>query len=261
MSKSLTVVEPGQTKRSCKCTEAPEGVPLWMVTYSDMVTLLLCFFVMQLSMANFQDPGKVEAALESIHAAFSSGGRHRAKKIIKSKGNTSSQSKSTQQSMHSMISEMKDVLKQSIANNTIKMTQTRNEVRLKLDANMLFQAGSSQLHPTAYGILTDITEAIEGESVNVMVEGHADNDGSVEGRNWELSSLRAVSVVQQMRSKKGRDGLPIIRGENIVAQGMGHFRPADPNSGSVQWNRRVEIVIQGRGTSAKNAAFKVKQSR
>ena len=39
-----------------------------MVTYSDMVTLLLCFFVMQLSMANFLDPGKVDAALESLKA-------------------------------------------------------------------------------------------------------------------------------------------------------------------------------------------------
>ena len=44
----------------CKCEECEEGAPLWMVTYSDMVTLLLCFFVMELSMANFLDPGKVE---------------------------------------------------------------------------------------------------------------------------------------------------------------------------------------------------------
>ena len=37
--------------------KAEPGAPLWMVTFSDMVTLLLCFFVMQLAFANFEDPG------------------------------------------------------------------------------------------------------------------------------------------------------------------------------------------------------------
>jgi flagellar motor protein MotB len=216
---------------------------------------------MQLSMANFLDPGKVEAALESIHAAFSSGGRHRSKKVVKTQGHTSDKTQSSKQSMQSMVSELRDVLSQNIANSTIKMEQSRTEVRLKLDSKMLFEAGSSNLHPQAFGVITSITEALEGESIDVKVEGHADDDGSPEGKNWELSSLRAVSVVQQMRSKKGRDGLPIIKGEFITAQGMGHFRPADPNKGSSPWNRRVEIVIKGQGASAKKAAYKVRSSQ
>ena len=44
-----------------------------------MVTLLLCFFVMQLVYANFEDPGKVEAALESIKSAFGTGSVHHTK--------------------------------------------------------------------------------------------------------------------------------------------------------------------------------------
>ena len=119
MSKQKIVVDPGSTKRQCKCNEPPPGVPLWMITYSDMVTLLLCFFVMELSMANFLDPGKVEAALESIHAAFSSGGVYRSQKIVESEGHTSSQKEQTQTSMQSMISELRDVLNQSISNDMI----------------------------------------------------------------------------------------------------------------------------------------------
>ena len=69
-------------EENCKCEECEEGAPLWMVTYSDMVTLLLCFFVMELSMANFLDPGKVDAALKSMKAAFSSGGQHRTEHVF-----------------------------------------------------------------------------------------------------------------------------------------------------------------------------------
>ena len=46
------------------------SAPFWMVTYSDMVTLLLTFFVMLLAMANFEDPGRVEAVFESIRLAL-----------------------------------------------------------------------------------------------------------------------------------------------------------------------------------------------
>ena len=69
-------------KREKKKEDKKGGAPEWMVTYSDMVTLLLTFFVMQLAMANFEDPGKIDAALESIRAAFGSGGLEKLNKII-----------------------------------------------------------------------------------------------------------------------------------------------------------------------------------
>ena len=49
------------------------GAPLWMVTYSDMVTLLLTFFVMLLAMANFEDIKRIDAVLGSIQASLGMG--------------------------------------------------------------------------------------------------------------------------------------------------------------------------------------------
>jgi chemotaxis protein MotB len=54
----------------------PEGAPMWMVTYGDMMTLLLCFFVMLAALANFDEDAKMfMAALESIRKAFGSAGQ------------------------------------------------------------------------------------------------------------------------------------------------------------------------------------------
>ena len=109
----------------------------------------------------------------------------------------------------------------------------------------------------AYKVISDIAQALEGEKVTVVVEGHADADGSNETRNWQLSSARAVAVVAELRERYGRDGLPVIDGKHLKAVGLGEFRPAEIKDGSSKWNRRVEIVIRGRGTAAQGAAFKV----
>ena len=62
------------------------------------------------------DPGKVEAALESIHAAFSSGGVYRSEKVIKTEAHNSDQKESSLDSMHNMVSELRDVMSQSLSN-------------------------------------------------------------------------------------------------------------------------------------------------
>ena len=86
------------------------GAPLWMVTYSDMVTLLLCFFVMQLSMANFLDPGKVDAALESLKAAFSSGGLLRTEAVKSEPSKNSDLAESTNQQLHVLVAVVKRMM-------------------------------------------------------------------------------------------------------------------------------------------------------
>ncbi len=244
-------------KKEKKEDPPPAGAPLWMVTYSDMVTLLLCFFVMQLSMANFLDPGKVDAALESLRAAFSTGGVFRTPEVTAESAKNSDMPESQDENKDVMVAELRDVLSQQIAQDMIRMTQTKTEVRMRLDESIMFRTGSSELHPMAYKVISDIAQALEGEKVTVVVEGHADADGSDETRNWQLSSARAVAVVAELRDRYGRDGLPVIDGKHLKAVGMGEFRPAEIKDGSSKWNRRVEIVIRGRGTAAQGAAFKV----
>ena len=60
-------------RRKKKCDECP-AMASWMLTYGDMVTLLLTFFVLLISMASFEDPGKIESAMQSIRNALRVGG-------------------------------------------------------------------------------------------------------------------------------------------------------------------------------------------
>ena len=242
-----------------KCEDCEEGAPLWMVTYSDMVTLLLCFFVMELSMANFLDPGKVDAALQSMQAAFSSGGMHRTEHVFAKESKNNDYRESSRQGMNSMVSDLRDVVARQKAEHMIKMTQKKTEVRMTIGDSVLFESGSAEVKPEFFGVMRDIVEVLHDRPVKIIVEGHADSDGTTEAKNWELSSDRAIAVVTLLRSFRDTEqsGLPYIDGTQIEAHARGEFWPADPIEGAAPLNRRVEIVIQGRGPAAQNAAFKV----
>ena len=86
----------GKKKREKKEDDPPAGAPAWMVTYSDMVTLLLTFFVMLLAMASFESPGRVDKVIESLRRAFGVGGYSpNPEKAVKNPAANTSESKST----------------------------------------------------------------------------------------------------------------------------------------------------------------------
>ena len=243
-------------KKKEKEAKAEPGAPLWMVTFSDMVTLLLCFFIMQLAFANFLDPGKVDAALESIRAAFGTGGQDKGQKDEEneqSSDRNSDFSESSQQSMHILVSVLRSVLAEMMSQNLVRMTTTKTEIRITLDEAILFRPGSSDLNSSALGLVGDITMALQDQPVKVVVEGHADSDGTKEELNWKVSAERAVAVIMEMRRRTKDDGNPVIPGKYLEAHGMGQFHPADVEKGTSGWNRRVEIVIRGRDTAAHGA--------
>jgi chemotaxis protein MotB len=248
-------------KKEKKAKEDP-GAPLWMVTYSDMVTLLLCFFIMQLAFANFEDPGKVDAALEAIRAAFGSGGQQTAQmedNEDKSSSRNTDFDQASQESMHVLVSVLRSVLAEMMSQNLVRMTNTKTEIRITLDESILFRPGSSELNSSALGLVGDITMALKNQPVKVVVEGHADSDGTKEEKNWQISAERAVAVIMEMRRRKDDAGNPIVPGKYLEAHGLGEFRPADIEKGTSGWNRRVEIVIRGRDTAAHGAINHIEQ--
>jgi outer membrane protein OmpA-like peptidoglycan-associated protein len=121
------------------------------------------------------------------------------------------------------------------------MTKTRTEVRVMLDPRILFAPGSTELHPSSYGLIADVALAVKDKEVNLFVEGHTDGTGD-STRNWEISALRAVSVVEALEER----GVP---GEKMQARGMGEFAPADIVDGNSSWNRRVELIVQSDNSS------------
>ena len=141
----------------------------------------------------------------------------------------------------------------------LKSTNTKTEIRITLDESILFRPGSSELNSSALGLVGDITMALQNQPVKVVVEGHADSDGTKEEKNWQISAERAVAVIMEMRRRKDDAGNPIVPGKYLEAHGLGEFRPADIEKGTSGWNRRVEIVIRGRDTAAHGAINHIEQ--
>lgn len=228
--------------------------PFWMVTYSDMVTLLLTFFVLLMSMANFEEVGRVEAVFESIRMALSAKGDN--VHLLGKSPDPAQQPQDVTQPMDNLLpimSRLQEDLARHVSDDMVKMTRTRTEVRVQLSDRVLFQPGSAKLHPAAFGLLTDVAAALKGYPVHVIVEGHTDETGNEAG-NWELSALRAVAVVQAMQTRGPLDG------SMLEATGFGQHRPSNPTKPDPSWDRRVELVIQSDDPAAFDALYKVEQA-
>lgn len=219
--------------------KAPEGAPLWIVTYSDMVTLLLTFFVLLLSMASM-DKVKFSKASDSLAGAFG----------VLSSSNTTTVTtprivtyapvdddlvSRVYRRLRSKIHELK-------LNKKITLVKDRGAVILRIDEAVLFQSGERRLNPAAYPILRKVAELVRPLSFNMKIEGHTDNQGE-ELANWDLSVARAVAVLRYLARNKL---MPLNR---LAATGYGSQKPLFPNKSEAEraLNRRVEFVLESQG--------------
>lgn len=230
-----------------KCPECEEGgAPLWMVTFADMVTLLLTFFVLLLSMASM-DRVKFSAASASIKEAFGTG------------VGSSSQSEFKVQSIPSVPStQFAPIHSDSIAQiqkrieteikalkiqNSVKLIQKDDDtIILRLDEAVLFKPDQARVSPEAYPLLRQIADIIRPIPMRLRIEGHTDNTRVPKGErdNWDLSVDRSVSVLRFFTKSKL---LPLDR---MSAVGYGYERSIVPNTSEENRakNRRVDFVLR-----------------
>ncbi|MCB0763824.1 MAG: OmpA family protein, partial [Flavobacteriales bacterium] len=108
------------------------------------------------------------------------------------------------------------------------------------DNKLLFPSGSAQVDSKGRDAIAKLAKAIEDEKdLNILVEGHTDTDkiapGSTYKDNWDLSVIRATSVVRIMQESSRIDPL------RITAAGRGEYLPVDPNDKAK--NRRIEVIL------------------
>ena len=232
--------------------EGGPSAPFWMVTYSDMVTLLLTFFVMLLAMANFEEVGRVDAVFESIRLALGVDGKQPDINGIELDQPKFDQDVQEENKLEPIMSKLQDALSAQISDSMIEMTQKKTEIRVLLDDNVLFKPGSAELHPATYLLISDIGTALANQPVTVKVEGHTDETGEP-GSNWELSADRAVAVVVALQKRGGMDGA------QLEARGMGEFHPANIVATDRNWDRRVELIIKADSGLAHEAIYEVER--
>ncbi len=226
--------------KSKKKNNGAPGAPVWMTTYSDMVTLLLTFFVLMLSMAEM-DKVKFDQAAGSLKGAFG---------IEQSKPTKDQNSEAIVSSLVSIPYDMvQRVYKQVITNiekleldRDIEVVMDRGAMVLRVTEKILFAPGSSSLKKEAGPVLRKVAELISPLPFEVRIEGHSDNTPYKESgkTNWDLSALRAIAVLKFFAENK------LLSLDLLSAVGYGEQRPLVPNN-SIEnraMNRRVEIVLE-----------------
>ncbi len=215
------------------------GAPMWIVTYSDLVTLLLTFFVLLLSMAHM-DAAKFHQAADSLAGAFGVMGSSDKTEVTTPL--VVSFTPVNDDFTSQVYRRLKTKLRELKLNKKIKLIKDRGAVVLRIDESILFVSGQKDLHQEAYPILRKVAELVRPLPLNLKVEGHTDDRGD-ELANWDLSVGRAVSV---LRFLAGNQLVPLTR---MAATGYGSQKPLFPNNSDREraLNRRVDFVLESQG--------------
>lgn len=258
-----------------KKEDAPKGSPAWMSTFSDLMNLLLCFFVLLFSMSTV-DAEKFQQVMASIQSSFSilpSGGSALDDGVLISSGvsqlselsqfytsmgmntdgDTDTNDKNTE--AHEQIEAekqkeseaMAEYIEQQLENynltDEVELITTSSYVSLNMNGGILFDSGKDELRPEVLGILDSISLILlDYDGYVIEVVGHTDNVPIHSARfpdNTMLSMCRAYSVYKYFVDECGVD--PVY----MKSSGRGENVPIADNStaeGRAQ-NRRVEIKI------------------
>jgi len=254
--------------KKCKC-ECPECMPEWLATFGDLMSLLLCFFVLLLSMSTM-DAKKVQEAIGSLAGALSvlEGGSQT--EVSRNRNQIATPIEKTQETAQTVnkLSQAIQEFKQFTAGGkgpAITLTEGEEGFFIRLPADITFAPGSAKItNSDTLLFLKRIALIIKEylpKNVEVQVKGYTDNTPppptSPYNDNWELSAARALSVLKILI----KDG---VNPKRLSAAAYGEYHPVASNDtpeGRAK-NRRVEIWFfakKNREKIQKSVLDKVKQ--
>lgn len=229
--------------------EAP-GAPLWMVTYSDMVTLLLAFFVLLFSFSEL-DTMRFRSIMLAFQASVGvlDGGMRLVQDDTAIQGRTDFDLQDINWNRPELQQQLSDVhtiiqafLTQRDFGDTMQVALTERGVTVRFADRVLFDLGKAELKSEALAVLSELAGLLETIPNHVRVEGHTDDLPINNERfpsNWELSTARATTVLRYLVEEHG------MAPDSLSAAGYGEYRPIEDNATAENraQNRRVDIVL------------------
>jgi len=233
-----------------KCPEEKKGgAPGWMVTYGDMMSLLLTFFVLLVSMSSIQE-SKFKQALGSLLGAL--GVMRFDKSAIEfDRLPIPNRYKNELRRLRNEVRLFRNYLKIHALESAITVKETDEGMLIRLTGPFLFASGSDEISQEGRDVLKVVAKLLSTTTAPVRIEGHTDNLPVKRGRfrsNWELSTARAIAVLKFLNN----NGIP---GTRLSAAGYGEFKPIVPNDNAEnrKRNRRVEIYVDFKDAIMKKA--------
>ena len=230
----------------------------WLLTYSDLITLLMIFFVVMYASSN-ADTTKYKQLSQSLNVAFSGGGAS----II---GNDSSTSVSNstvtvvdpitpetttvsanskaleENNMENIKKNVDSYLKKNGLAGSVSTKIDERGLEVSLKTSLLFDVGTADVKDASAKKLISIGKILNHVNNYVRIEGHTDStpmSNNEFASNWQLSAIRATNVTELLISKAG------ISPKKISAVAYGDSRPVATNTTTVgkAKNRTVDIII------------------
>lgn len=230
--------------RKKKAEAVAENNERWLLTYADLITLLLAFFVILYALANV-DVKKFENLKGSLSRAFNVGVlTGQSSPSITPAGQIRDETvEPMNETASNLINKIGDIEQQpgQFPDVIQFITQRQDGIAVSISGTLSFISGSGELTPLGVKVVKDLAEVFRELPNDLRIEGHTDDlaPGSVRyPTNWELSAARAVTIVKEFE-KNG------IRAGRLVAAGYGDQRPITPNSTSEGrvLNRRAEVIL------------------
>jgi chemotaxis protein MotB len=236
-----------------------EGAPAWMATFSDMMTLLLTFFILLYSMStiNQEQFDNIRYSMaeilqgESGSTIFSElsyegdspiNDPTPTEELSKIESEETEETAEERTDIAELYEEVTDYLASNGLEGEIGVREGEFGVFVNIQEQVLFDSGSADIKQEGQDTLARLTGLFAEFTNDIVVEGHTDNVPISNGQyatNWELSASRATSVLRFLVENAG------VAPTRIAAMAYGEYHPIVPNDSEAnrQMNRRVELLI------------------
>jgi chemotaxis protein MotB len=260
-----------------ECPKCDPGLPPWLATFADLMSLLMCFFVLLLSFSEI-DAVRFKKMAESMKDAF---GVQRVipatdvvmgTSVIKQEFSPSSLQEPTPdnevrqttteekeqlevnkevmdavakkiaEDVKQQTEDLQEALKKEIKDGLISIETEKAKIIVRIQEKGSFPSGSADLNPGFLDVVARISDEVAKFPGRVVVAGHTDDVPISTSRfrsNWDLSAARAVTVVHALLRN------PQIDPKQVLVEGYADSHPVVPNDSPEHraQNRRVELVL------------------
>ncbi len=261
-----------------ECPPCEAGLPAWSATFADLMSLLMCFFVLLLSFATM-DAVRFKKMADSMKDAFGVQREIPVNEIVKGisviklefspstipepspideiRQHTTEEDKEElkvddamvdavaeqqREEMEQQAEELKEALKEEIEQGLVELETEFPRIIIRIREKGSFPSGSAQLDPGFFEVMDKISAKLSQVKGKIIVAGHTDDIPISTSRfrsNWELSAGRAVTVAHALL------GNPAVEPVRVVVEGHADSKPLAPNDSreNRSRNRRVELIL------------------
>ena len=209
----------------------------WLLTYADLITLLLAFFIVLYSMSRL-DARKFGRMADAFNGVLRGG-----QAVLQPAGvNTQGSSLLDLGELRSLEQQIQDKVVTEQLQDKIETLQDERGLVIRVLESAAYDAGSADLKPQMHSILNVLAGELRSMDNHLRVEGHTDDRPINTARfpsNWELSTTRATGVVRYLVEEMKVDP------SRVSALGYGEYRPVASNDepeGRAR-NRRVDLIV------------------